>query len=86
MIILTSDYEEEPLAIIEGVPSPLVKWAEEGYTVVEIQARALQTGKDHLIKSAIEALEACEKCEPKDKIGLVGQPQFRLYSKRDPFS
>lgn len=72
MIILTSDHED-PLAIIEGVPSPLVKWAEEGYTVVEIQACALQAGKADLVRSAIEALEACEKCEPKDKIGLVGQ-------------
>ncbi|ROV95727.1 hypothetical protein VMCG_07623 [Cytospora schulzeri] len=70
MIILTSNYED-PLAIIEGVPSPLVKWAEEGYTVVEIQARALQTGKGHLIKGAVEQLEGCEKCEPKDQIGLV---------------
>ncbi|KUI58545.1 hypothetical protein VP1G_05860 [Cytospora mali] len=70
MIVLTADYED-PLAIKEGVPSPLVKWAEEGYAVVEIQARALQTGKGHLIRSAVEKLEACEKCESKNKIGLV---------------
>lgn len=72
IIILTSDYPD-PLAIREGVPSPLLKWAEEGYTVVEIQARALTTGKGHLIKSAVETLEGCESCEPKDKIGLIGQ-------------
>lgn len=76
MIILTSDHED-PLAIIEGVSSPLVKWAEEGYAVVEIQARALQTGKGHLIKSAVEQLEGCENCEPKDKIGLVGELDHR---------
>lgn len=72
MIILTSDYEDS-LAIKEGVPSPLVKWAEEGYAVVEVQARALQTGKGHVIKTAVEGLEGCDKCEPKDKIGLVGE-------------
>lgn len=72
IIILTHNYED-PLAIIEGVPSPLVKWAEEGYAVVEIQARALRTGAGHIIKAAVEALRDCDKCEPKDKIGLVGQ-------------
>lgn len=71
MIILTSDYDD-PLAIQEGVPSPLVKWAEEGYAVVEIQARALSAGKEPLIKSAIESLNKCDKCEPKDNVGLVG--------------
>lgn len=72
LIILTADYKE-PLAIDKGVPSTLVKWAEEGYTVIEIQARAIETGRGHLIKSAVEELQACEKCEPKDKIGLVGE-------------
>lgn len=73
IVILTSDYED-PLAINEGVPSPLVKWAEEGYTVVQIQARALGAASlaRQLIRSAVEALEGCEKCEPKDKVGLVG--------------
>lgn len=74
IIVLTSDYDD-PLAIVEGVPSPLVKWAEEGYTVLEIQARALTTtgtAAQQLIKAAVEALEGCEKCEPKDKVGLVG--------------
>lgn len=71
VIILTHDYEDS-LAIKEGVPSPLVKWAEEGYAVIEIQAAALGTNKGHVIKSALETLRDCEKCEPKDKIGLVG--------------
>lgn len=71
IILLTHNYED-PLAIVEGVPSPLVKWAEEGYTVVEIQARALRTGAGHIIKAAVEALRGCDKCEPKDKVGLIG--------------
>lgn len=75
VIILTSDLEDS-LAIKEGVPAPMLKWAEEGYTVIEIQAKALttSTGKEEaLIKSALDALSGCEKCEPKDKVGLVGQ-------------
>ncbi|CAN8106319.1 unnamed protein product [Discula destructiva] len=70
IIILTANYQDS-LAIVEGVPSPLVKWAEEGYTVVEIQAQALRTDASQTIKLAIEALTSCEKCEPKNQIGLV---------------
>lgn len=72
IIILTADYEDS-LAIREGVPSPLVKWAEEGYTVVEVQARALVAAEAQVVKSAVDALAGCEKCEPKDKVGLVGE-------------
>lgn len=80
LIILTHDYEDS-LAIKEGVPSPLVKWAEEGYAVVEIQATALGTAKTDIIKSAIQTLGDCNKCQPKDKIGLVGEfSQFQTTS------
>lgn len=72
IVILTHDYKDS-LAIKEGVPSPLVKWAEEGYAVIEIQATALNAGKGDIIKSAVDVLRSCDKCEPKDKIGLVGQ-------------
>lgn len=75
MIILTHDYQDS-LAINEGVPSPLVKWAEEGYAVIEIQATALTTAKGDIIKSAVETLRDCDKCEPKDKVGLVGQCSY----------
>ncbi|KAJ0120226.1 lea domain protein [Diaporthe amygdali] len=70
MIILAPDYGES-LAIIDGVPSPLIKWAEEGYTVVEIKAEALRLADGDLIRTVIEALYGCEVCEPKDKIGLA---------------
>jgi len=74
IIILTENYGERSLAIEDGVPAPLVKWAEEGYTVVEIHQDALMDGNaNNAIKLAIEALTHCEKCEPKDKIGLVGR-------------
>lgn len=72
MIILTTDYGDS-LAITDGVPSPLVKWAEEGYTVVEIKAEALKSGGSDPIRRAIETLYECDVCEPKDKIGLTGE-------------
>lgn len=74
IIILTPDYHHS-LEIKEGVPSPLIKWAEEGYAVVEIQAAALsssQTDDAAILKTALELLENCDKCEAQDKIGLVG--------------
>lgn len=73
MIVLASDFED-PLAIVDGVPCLPLKWAEEGYTVVTIQAKALIAGKNNtqeIINVAIEALAGCDKCEPKDRTGLI---------------
>ena len=56
--------------IENGVPSPLTKWAEESYTVVEITAKAFEGSADPL-KAAVEKLNASTVCEPKGKIGLV---------------
>jgi len=80
IIILTPDSEEN-LAIKHGVPSPLRKWGEEGYTVIEIQEKAIKSDKD-VLKRAILALSQCEKCEPKGVVGLVGQ--FASFPKFDP--
>lgn len=74
LILLLPDDDKNLRAIIEGVPSPLTKWCEEGYAVVAIQSRALRDGDTALnsLRTAVEALKACLKCKPKDKIGLVG--------------
>jgi carboxymethylenebutenolidase len=76
LIVLVPDTEQS-LAIVDGVPSQLIKWAEEGYTVVEIQRRALITGAREVLTEATQALESCEKCDPKDKVGLIGNPQIQ---------
>ncbi|KAH8703038.1 hypothetical protein BGW36DRAFT_422619 [Talaromyces proteolyticus] len=70
LILLSSD-SDEPCVIIDGVPSPLAKWAEEGYTVVEIQERALTDIGPSVLISAVEALRSCNKCNDSGKIGLV---------------
>ena len=71
LIVLVPDTEQS-LAIIDGVPSQLIKWAEEGYTVIEIQRQALITGGREVLVEAARALESCEKCDTKDKVGLIG--------------
>ncbi|KAH7080400.1 hypothetical protein BKA63DRAFT_437509 [Paraphoma chrysanthemicola] len=72
IILLTADYDASR-EIIEGVPSHIIKWAEEGYTVVEIQQRALKHAKDvaGLLQDELDALRRDPNCEPKDKLGLV---------------
>jgi|SRR5690242_986062 len=71
LIILTANNDGHT-KIIEGVPSHLIKWAEEGFTVAEIQQQALVTDAAGTLKRSIEALRQNPKCEPKEKIGLVG--------------
>uniref|UniRef100_A0A093ULB5 Carboxymethylenebutenolidase n=1 Tax=Talaromyces marneffei PM1 TaxID=1077442 RepID=A0A093ULB5_TALMA len=68
MIIVVPDSTQSNLSIIEGVPSPLIKWAEESYTVVEIQESAISSD---IIQRAIKALFESESCVPKEKVGIV---------------
>lgn len=58
--------------IENGVPSALTKWAEEGYTVIELQSNAA-TGKEigASIGEALRQLSDCTTCQPKNVIGLV---------------
>ncbi|CAF3489930.1 unnamed protein product [Fusarium graminearum] len=59
------------LKIEDGVPSVLVKWAEEGYTVVQIDASAFKEGdsKD-VLREALETMHQCDKYDD-GNIGLV---------------
>lgn len=72
VILLVPD-SDASAKIIDGVPSHLVKWAEEGYTVVEIQQQALVKDATNAVKRGVEALKENPNCEPKDKIGVVGK-------------
>lgn len=72
IILLVSDTDDQ-MMIADGVPSHLVKWAEEGYATVEIQLKAIKEGKaTDVLAKAVEALDSNEKCQPKGKIGIVG--------------
>ncbi|KAH7192899.1 uncharacterized protein B0J16DRAFT_66797 [Fusarium flagelliforme] len=79
LVILHPDSEKH-LEITQGVPSVLVKWAEEGYAVVEIQARAL---KGDVLRTAVEALRGCEGFVNGSKIGLISYDP-ELWSKVAP--
>ncbi|RSL87305.1 hypothetical protein CEP52_003855 [Fusarium oligoseptatum] len=70
-LILLAHSSVDPLRIDQGVPSELIKWAEEGYTVVKLDSNAFD-GVESLdvLNEAVGALNQCEKCD-KGKIGLV---------------
>lgn len=56
--------------IERGIPSPLMKWAEESYTVVEITQHALEH-ESSALGSALAALEACQTTVPKNSVGII---------------
>ena len=71
-LILLAHSSDDPLRIDQGVPSELVKWAEEGYTVVKLEPNVFEGGESlDVINEAVRALNQNEKCD-KGKIGLVG--------------
>jgi carboxymethylenebutenolidase len=73
MIIVVPESTQSNLSIIDGVPSPLIKWAEESYTVVEIQESGLSAD---IFQGAIKAIFESESCAPKEKVGIVGKPEI----------
>lgn len=64
------------LKIEDGVPSVLIKWAEEGYTVVQIDASAFKEGdsKD-VLREALETMQQCDKYD-EGNIGLVSKARM----------
>lgn len=72
LIVLSWDSSSSVLALANGVPSLSMKWAEEGYTVVEIRSEAWQSTEDPLAK-ALNELSSCDVSQPKDQVGLVGR-------------
>ncbi|KAH6976249.1 hypothetical protein BKA56DRAFT_589310 [Ilyonectria sp. MPI-CAGE-AT-0026] len=58
------------LAIEEGIPCPLMKWGEEGYTTVEVTESAFETKSDP-IKEAIASFAKHECANPKNVVGLI---------------
>ncbi|KAF5007137.1 hypothetical protein FDECE_6523 [Fusarium decemcellulare] len=70
LIVLTRT-SDDLLKIEEGVPSALIKWAEEGYAVVQVDSSVLEGAQSQdVLSEAVAALNKCDKCD-KGKIGLV---------------
>jgi carboxymethylenebutenolidase len=70
-LIILAPNNNDAEKIVEGVPSNMIKWAEEGFTVAEIQQQALEIDAAGALMRSIEAIRGNSKCEPKEKIGLV---------------
>jgi carboxymethylenebutenolidase len=78
LVVLTPT-SGDVLEIKDGVPSVLIKWAEEGYTVVQIKSSVFEgTSSQSVIAEALEALTQCEKCD-KGRIGLVGKTEVIIF-------
>ena len=71
LVVLTATKSSIGVAIEDGIPAPPMKWAEEGYTVIELRAEAWADGHDP-ISVALQGLSQSEKCQPKGQVGLVG--------------
>lgn len=56
--------------IERGIPSPLMKWAEESYTVVEITQLALEH-EPSALKLALAELARCHTTVPKHAVGII---------------
>ena len=73
-VIVVIPETNKSLAIEDGVPSPFIKWGEEGYTVVLVKASALATSNPKsVLEKSLQALSECDQCLPKDTVGLVGK-------------
>lgn len=59
----------DPTIIYGGVPSPTMKWAEEGYAVIEIREVAFQDSQDPFV-AALHALSRCDVCDA-GKVGVI---------------
>lgn len=60
--------------IQNGIPSLRMKWAEEGYCVAQIQPHASSSSSSSscsVLQRAVQALQACAECEPKEKMGII---------------
>ncbi|KAF2219536.1 hypothetical protein BDZ85DRAFT_285377 [Elsinoe ampelina] len=84
LIVVTPESSASNLDIIEGVPSPLIKWAEESFTVVEIKSSAIQKDASTALREAQDALSSCSQCEPKDKIAMVVY-DYTVWDQLTPF-
>ena len=80
LIIVLSEnaprYPQGGVICVDGVPPPLLKWAEEGFAVVEIrhdQSDIQESGSREkaALQKAVGALEECEQCDSSDGIGMI---------------
>ncbi|KIV82618.1 hypothetical protein PV11_04716 [Exophiala sideris] len=66
-------YTQGGVVCEDGIPPPLLKWAEEGFAVVEIREPAFMTtaSAQEVFAKAVAVLESCEACPNGSGIGLI---------------
>ncbi|KAE8133820.1 LEA domain protein [Aspergillus pseudotamarii] len=78
LIIIVPDGPPNKQVLTNGVPTPSLKWAEEGYTVLEVRGPALTRG--YTLNQAIETLAQHGQCSGHGTIGLVAY-DFQLWER-----
>lgn len=74
IILTTADETDEVVTHRDDAPTAVLKWAEEGYTVIQISSAAIESrGVQTLFTEALEAANKCDACQPKEKAGLICQ-------------
>ncbi|KAH8433850.1 uncharacterized protein LDX57_011487 [Aspergillus melleus] len=68
MIVMVPDDPSDQLTQINNIPSPSLKWAEEGYNVIEIQESAIDRG--YVLNQAMKTFEQQDRCTT-GAVGLV---------------
>jgi len=71
----TPSYKEGGTLCEDEGPSPLLKWSEEGYVVVQILENAFELAgiTEELLNLAISGLKNCPECHKEDGIGMQSQ-------------
>lgn len=75
LILLVPDLGSSILSIENGVPSPVIKWAEESYVVAAIGVSAFESsGKaQRILLEVTRVLIENPSCDFKSRIGLIGK-------------
>jgi carboxymethylenebutenolidase len=77
IVLTTADIYDEKVAERDDAPTAVLRWAEEGYTVVQMSASTIESlGVETVFTEAISALDKCDVCQPKDKVGLICKSKF----------
>lgn len=72
ILLTTSTIYDEHVTQTGDAPTAVLKWAEEGYTVLQVLAAAIHPSEiGRVLTEALETLESCTACQPKGKVGLI---------------
>lgn len=74
LILLLPGLGRPILSIENGIPSPLMKWAEESYIVAAIDPSYLKSPSraEELLSHVVKLLNENPACDLRDRIGLIG--------------